>query len=41
MLGGSQHKTILEVVKLIKDGMNDKRTKLNWDHLENFYNLYD
>lgn len=41
MLGGSQHKTILEEVKLIKNGMNDKRTKLNWDHLENFYNLYD
>lgn len=41
MLGGSQHKTILEEVKLIKNGMNEKRTKLNWDHLENFYNLYD
>ncbi len=29
----------MDYVKLIKSGMNDKRTIFVWDHLQNFYNL--
>jgi hypothetical protein len=29
----------MDYVKLIKSGMNDKRTIFVWDHLKNFYNL--
>jgi len=30
---------LLDKIKLIKKRMYDKRTILNWDHLQNFYNL--
>ena len=33
------HKLNMNYVKLIKSGMNDKRTIFVWDHLQNFYNL--
>jgi Cytochrome C and Quinol oxidase polypeptide I/LAGLIDADG endonuclease len=33
------HKLNMGYVKLIKSGMNDKRTIFVWDHLQNFYNL--
>ena len=33
------HKLNMGYVKLIKSGMNDKRTIFVWDHLKNFYNL--
>jgi len=34
-----EHKLNMDYVKLIKSGMNDKRTIFVWDHLQNFYNL--
>lgn len=33
------HKLNMSYVKLLKSGMNDKRTTFVWDHLQNFYNL--
>jgi hypothetical protein len=33
------HKLNMKYVKLVKSGMNDKRTIFLWDHLQNFYNL--
>ena len=33
------HKLYMNYVKLIKSGMNDKRTVFVWDHLQKFYNL--
>ncbi len=33
------HKLNMNHVKLIKSGMNNKRTVFVWDHLQNFYNL--
>ena len=37
--GPLDHKINLDYIKLIKSGMNDKRTIFVWDHLQNFYNL--
>lgn len=33
------HKLNMPYVKLIKSGMNEKRTTFVWDHLQKFYNL--
>jgi hypothetical protein len=27
-------------IRVIRDGMNNKRTYFNWNHLQNFHNLY-
>lgn len=32
--------SINEIIK-IKSGMNNRRTEFNWNHLSNFYNLYE
>ena len=42
MIKNKEHKLEAnrELIKLIKDKMNDKRVEFNWDHLQNFYNMY-
>lgn len=37
-----QHKTLegKDQIRAIRDSMNNKRTFFNWDHLQNFHNLY-
>jgi hypothetical protein len=42
MIIKKEHKTIkeIEAIRLIKNGMNSKRTEFNWDHMLNFYKLY-
>lgn len=37
--GSFNYKDNINYVKLIKSGLNDKRTIFVWDHLQNFYNL--
>jgi hypothetical protein len=43
MIIKDQHKTIkrMNEIRLIKEGMNSKRTEFNWDHLLKFYKLYE
>ena len=43
MIMKQEHKTIegINAIRLIKDGMNSKRTEFNWDHLLKFYKLYE
>lgn len=43
MIIKKEHKTIkeIETIRLIKNGMNSKRTEFNWDHMLNFYKLYN
>ena len=42
IIKNKKHKTLegKDKIRLIRDGMNSKRTHFNWDHLQNFYNLY-
>ena len=42
IIAKKQHKTIIEKdeIRLIRDGMNNKRTKYIWDQLQFFYNLH-
>lgn len=42
MIIKKEHKTIkeIETIRLIKNGMNSKRTEFNWDHMLDFYKLY-
>jgi len=42
IISEKKHKTIegIEEIRLIRDGMNNKRTIFKWDHLQYFHNLY-
>lgn len=42
LIKDKKHKTLegKNKIRSIKDGMNNKRIYFNWDHLQNFYNLY-
>jgi LAGLIDADG endonuclease/Cytochrome C and Quinol oxidase polypeptide I len=42
MIKDKKHRTLVgkNEIYRIKEGMNNKRTSFNWDHLQNFHNLY-
>jgi hypothetical protein len=37
--GRVKHNEVIKGARLIKEGMNDRRTEFVWDHLQNFYRL--
>jgi len=43
MISKKEHKTIkgINAIRLLKNGMNSKRTEFNWDHMLKFYKLYE
>jgi len=42
LIAKNKHKDLegKDQLRIIRDGMNNKRTHFNWDHLQNFHNLY-